>query len=119
MHKNCIKCDSILTCLNALAVIIRIFSISEHCLVDPNYKLASMSASKLNPTRLKRAIHAFNQTPEPWAIRLAQKIHRFGAMKASILFVIFTLLFTLVGSYLFRIAINDRANIEDLLVPFF
>ena len=53
-----------------------------------------------------------NQTPETWAIRLAQKIHRFGAMKASILFVIFTLFFTLVGSYLFRIAINDRANIE-------
>jgi two-component system, OmpR family, aerobic respiration control sensor histidine kinase ArcB len=60
-----------------------------------------------------------NQTPETWAIRLAQKIHRFGAMKASILFVIFTLLFTLVGSYLFRIAINDRANIEDFISAIF
>ena len=60
-----------------------------------------------------------NQTPETWAIRLAQKIHRFGAMKASILFVIFTLFFTLVGSYLFRIAINDRANIEDFISAIF
>lgn len=60
-----------------------------------------------------------NQTPEPWAIRLAQKIHRFGAMKASILFVVFTLLFTLLGSYLLRIAINDKANIEDFISAIF
>ena len=60
-----------------------------------------------------------NQPPEPWAIRLAQKIHRFGAMKASILFVIFTLLFTLLGSYLLRIAINDKADIEDFISAIF
>ncbi|KXI29251.1 aerobic respiration two-component sensor histidine kinase ArcB [Paraglaciecola hydrolytica] len=59
------------------------------------------------------------QNPEPWAIRLAQKIHRFGAMKASILFVIFTLLFTLLGSYLLRIAINDEADIEDFISAIF
>ncbi|WP_340679784.1 aerobic respiration two-component sensor histidine kinase ArcB [Paraglaciecola sp.] len=60
-----------------------------------------------------------NQNPEPWAIRFAQKIHRFGAMKASILFVIFTLIFTLLGSYLLRIAINDEADIEDFISAIF
>jgi two-component system aerobic respiration control sensor histidine kinase ArcB len=60
-----------------------------------------------------------NQNPEPWAIRFAQKIHHFGAMKSSILFVIFTLIFTLLGSYLIRIAINDEANIEDFISAIF
>jgi two-component system aerobic respiration control sensor histidine kinase ArcB len=52
---------------------------------------------------------------EPWAIKFAQLINRFGTLKASILFVFLTLLFTLGGSYLVRLAMDGRANAEDFI----
>ncbi|NCP63646.1 MAG: aerobic respiration two-component sensor histidine kinase ArcB [Paraglaciecola sp.] len=57
-----------------------------------------------------------NTNDEPWAIRLAQKILHFGTMKASVLFIVVTLIFTLVGSYVMRILLHDRANLEDFVI---
>ncbi|MFT4994019.1 MAG: two-component system aerobic respiration control sensor histidine kinase ArcB [Paraglaciecola sp.] len=52
---------------------------------------------------------------EPWAIRFAQLINRFGTIRASILFVFLTLLFTLGGSYLVRMSMSGAANAEDFI----
>ena len=52
---------------------------------------------------------------EPWAIKFAQLINLFGTIKASILFVFLTLLFTLVGSYLVRMSMSGVANAEDFI----
>jgi two-component system aerobic respiration control sensor histidine kinase ArcB len=53
---------------------------------------------------------------DPWAIRIAQFISRFGAVKASILFVIMTLIFTFAGTYLLRNIFSDHAHTEDFLI---
>jgi two-component system aerobic respiration control sensor histidine kinase ArcB len=53
---------------------------------------------------------------DPWAIRIAQFINRFGAVKASILFVILTLIFTFTGTYLLRTILSDQAQAEDFLI---
>jgi two-component system aerobic respiration control sensor histidine kinase ArcB len=53
---------------------------------------------------------------DPWAIRIAQFISRFGAVKASILFVIMTLIFTFSGTYLLRNIFSDHAHTEDFLI---
>lgn len=53
---------------------------------------------------------------DPWAIRIAQFINRFGAVKASILFVILTLIFTFAGTYFLRIIFSDRAHTEDFII---
>jgi two-component system aerobic respiration control sensor histidine kinase ArcB len=53
---------------------------------------------------------------DPWAIRIAQFINRFGAVKASILFVIMTLIFTFAGTYFLRPIISDKAHTEDFLI---
>ncbi|MFT4938857.1 MAG: two-component system aerobic respiration control sensor histidine kinase ArcB [Paraglaciecola sp.] len=50
---------------------------------------------------------------EPWAIRFAQSVNRFGTTKAGILFVILTLILTLSGSYIIRMTINGEANLLD------
>lgn len=52
---------------------------------------------------------------EPWAIRFAQLINRFGTIKTSILFVFLTLIFTLGGSYLVRLSMSGAANAEDFI----
>ena len=52
---------------------------------------------------------------EPWAIKFAQLINRFGTVKASILFVFLTLLFTLAGSYFVRMNISGEAKAEDFV----
>lgn len=52
---------------------------------------------------------------DPWAIRFAQFINRFGAVKVSILFVILTLIFTFIGTYVFRGVVNEQAYIEDFV----
>ncbi|WP_339723459.1 aerobic respiration two-component sensor histidine kinase ArcB [uncultured Paraglaciecola sp.] len=52
---------------------------------------------------------------EPWAIRIAQLINRFGAVKSSILFVILTLIFTFTGTYFMRLIVSDHAHIEDFI----
>lgn len=52
---------------------------------------------------------------DPWATRIAQFINRFGAVKVSILFVIFTLIFTFIGTYIFRGVVSEQAYIEDFV----
>ncbi len=52
---------------------------------------------------------------ESWAIRVAQFVQRFGTLKVSIIFVLLTLIFTLGGSYLLRMAMNGRADVEDFI----
>jgi two-component system aerobic respiration control sensor histidine kinase ArcB len=57
-----------------------------------------------------------NTSVEPWAIRIAQFINRFGAVKASVLFVILTLIFTFTGTYFLRMIFTDQAHTEDFLI---
>ena len=52
---------------------------------------------------------------EPWAIKFAQLINRFGTVKASIIFVFLTLIFTLSGSYFVRMNISGEAKAEDFV----
>jgi two-component system aerobic respiration control sensor histidine kinase ArcB len=52
---------------------------------------------------------------DPWAIRIAQFISRFGAVKASIVFVVLTLIFTFTGTYFLRFVVSDHAHTEDFL----
>jgi two-component system aerobic respiration control sensor histidine kinase ArcB len=52
---------------------------------------------------------------EPWAMRIAQFINRFGAVKSSILFVILTLIFTFTGTYFLRSIVSDHAHTEDFI----
>jgi two-component system aerobic respiration control sensor histidine kinase ArcB len=53
---------------------------------------------------------------DPWAIRIAQLINRFGAVKTSVLFVILTLIFTFSGTYFLRMFLSDQAHTEDFLI---
>jgi two-component system aerobic respiration control sensor histidine kinase ArcB len=53
---------------------------------------------------------------DPWAIRIAQLINRFGAVKTSILFVFLTLIFTFTGTYFLRMFLSDQAHAEDFLI---
>jgi two-component system aerobic respiration control sensor histidine kinase ArcB len=53
---------------------------------------------------------------DPWAIRIAQLINRFGAVKTSVLFVILTLIFTFSGTYFLRMFFSDQAHTEDFLI---
>ena len=53
---------------------------------------------------------------DPWVIRVAQLINRFGAVKASVLFVFLTLIFTFAGTYFLRKLFGDQAHSEDFLI---
>jgi len=53
---------------------------------------------------------------DPWVIRIAQLINRFGAVKASVLFVFLTLIFTFAGTYFLRMFFSDQAHAEDFLI---
>ena len=53
---------------------------------------------------------------DPWVIRVAQLINRFGAVKASVLFVFLTLIFTFAGTYFLRMLFGDQAHSEDFLI---
>lgn len=53
---------------------------------------------------------------DPWAIRIAQLISRLGAVKVSILFVILTLIFTFIGTYLLRMFLSEQAHTEDFFI---
>lgn len=58
------------------------------------------------------------QDDEPkgsWAIRFAQFIERFGTLKLSVIFVFGSLVFTLVGSYMIRKALNTSIAPEDFV----
>jgi two-component system aerobic respiration control sensor histidine kinase ArcB len=52
---------------------------------------------------------------DPWAIRFAQFINHFGAVRASIFFVILTLMFTFAGTYFLRGFFSDHAHTEDFI----
>jgi two-component system aerobic respiration control sensor histidine kinase ArcB len=52
---------------------------------------------------------------ESWAIKFAQFVDRFGTLKISILFVVFTLLFTLVGSYIIRSSMGSQIELDDFI----
>lgn len=52
---------------------------------------------------------------QSWAIRFAQLVNRFGTLRVSIVFVILTLLFTLVGSYALRMGMSGEVDLEDFV----
>lgn len=52
---------------------------------------------------------------DSWAIRFAQFVNRFGTIRVSILFVLMTLLFTLLGSFALRVAISGKVHAEDFV----
>lgn len=54
---------------------------------------------------------------DPWVIRFARFIIRFGAVKASFFFVILSLAFTFVGSYILRIVMDGEVQVEDFVGP--
>nr|WP_136251848.1 aerobic respiration two-component sensor histidine kinase ArcB [Ningiella ruwaisensis] len=53
--------------------------------------------------------------PESWAIKFAQFVDKCGTLKVSILFVVFTLLFTLLGSYIIRASMGSDIEIDDFI----
>ncbi len=58
-----------------------------------------------------------NSSVDPWVIRFAKFIIRFGAIKASIFFVILSLVFTFVGSYILRLVLDGEVRTEDFISP--
>ncbi|MBF7074927.1 aerobic respiration two-component sensor histidine kinase ArcB [Glaciecola sp. MH2013] len=52
---------------------------------------------------------------ESWAIRFAKFVDRIGTLKVSILFVVFTLLFTLAGSFLIRTSMGSEIEFDDFI----
>ena len=56
------------------------------------------------------------KTPnDSWAIKFAKFVDRFGTLKISILFVIFTLFFTLTGSYIIRVSLGSQIEPDDFI----
>ncbi len=55
------------------------------------------------------------QPPESWAIKFAQFIDKMGTVKVSILFVAFTLFFTIVGSYIIRASFGSDIELDDFI----
>ncbi|MBU2979489.1 aerobic respiration two-component sensor histidine kinase ArcB [Alteromonas sp. C1M14] len=53
---------------------------------------------------------------DSWAIKFAQFIKRFGTLKLSILFVVVTLVFTLGGSYVIRVAMGYSVQPDDFII---
>jgi two-component system aerobic respiration control sensor histidine kinase ArcB len=58
-----------------------------------------------------------NAPLDPWVIRFAKLIIRFGAIKASCFFVLITLAFTFVGTYLLRFFLDGEVQSEDFIGP--
>lgn len=57
-----------------------------------------------------------SKTPnDSWAIKFAKFVDRFGTLKLSILFVIFTLSFTLAGSYVIRMGLGSQIEPDDFI----
>ncbi|WP_334031962.1 aerobic respiration two-component sensor histidine kinase ArcB [Alteromonas sp. P256] len=52
---------------------------------------------------------------DSWAIRFAQFVQRFGTLKLSILFVVFSLVFTLGGSYVIRVSLGSQVQPDDFI----
>ena len=55
------------------------------------------------------------ESVEPWALRFAQFINRFGTLRVSVLFVFLTLIFTMTGTYFLRIYIIGDVKLEDFM----
>lgn len=56
------------------------------------------------------------KTPsDSWAIKFAQLVDKVGTLKVSILFVIFTLLFTLLGTYIIRTSLGSDLERDDFV----
>jgi two-component system aerobic respiration control sensor histidine kinase ArcB len=53
--------------------------------------------------------------PESWAIKFAQFIDKVGTLKVSVLFVLFTLMFTLLGSYAIRASMGSDIELDDFI----
>lgn len=53
--------------------------------------------------------------PDSWAIKFAKFIDRFGTVKLCLLFVIFTLVITLLGSYLIRLSLGSDIEADDFI----
>lgn len=53
---------------------------------------------------------------DSWAIKFAQFIKRFGTLKLSMLFVVVTLVFTLGGSYVIRVAMGHEVQPDDFII---
>ncbi|MEG3768332.1 aerobic respiration two-component sensor histidine kinase ArcB [Alteromonas sp. 14N.309.X.WAT.G.H12] len=53
---------------------------------------------------------------DSWAIKFAQFIKRFGTLKLSLLFVVVTLVFTLGGSYVIRVAMGYKVQPDDFII---
>ncbi len=53
--------------------------------------------------------------PESWAIKFAQFVDKMGPIKVSILFVLFTLFFTIAGSYIIRATIGSQIELDDFI----
>lgn len=56
--------------------------------------------------------------PESWAIKFAQFVDRVGTFKISILLVLLTLFFTILGSYLIRTSLGHEIELDDVLTAF-
>ena len=56
-----------------------------------------------------------NSPLDPWVIRFAKFIIRFGAVKASLLFVVLTLSFTFLGTYVLRIWLDGSVQTQDFI----
>ncbi|VEL98249.1 PAS/PAC sensor hybrid histidine kinase [Alteromonas sp. 76-1] len=52
---------------------------------------------------------------DSWAIRFAQFVQSFGTLKLSILFVVFSLVFTLGGSYVIRVSMGSAVQPDDFI----
>ncbi|MBT1452492.1 aerobic respiration two-component sensor histidine kinase ArcB [Glaciecola sp. XM2] len=52
-----------------------------------------------------------------WAIKFAQFVDKVGTLKVSILFVVFTLLFTVFGSYVIRLGLGSEIELADIISP--
>lgn len=56
---------------------------------------------------------------QSWAIFLARKIDRFGTLRASLLFIFISVIFTLFGAYSLRIAFGGEFQQQDFLIVLF
>ena len=56
--------------------------------------------------------------PESWAIKFAQFVDKMGPIKVCVLFVFFTLLFTLTGSFIIRYFLGSQIDLDDFISAF-
>ena len=66
---------------------------------------------------LGHIIRMFIKSPnDSWAIKVAKFVADLGTLKVSVLFILFTLCFTILGSYLVRLALGSDIEPNDLLI---